>query len=111
MSDQLMIVWMMVGFGFLLVAGAWLGAGSHTALVGLFAAQGVRDWPTGVQEADAPHFAVAHLDSLRPAEATPAEATPTETTQTISRRLPDTLDDLGGPPPEVVDLGVRRLDR
>lgn len=121
MSDQLMIVWMMVGFGFLLVAGAWLGAGSHTALVGLFAARGVRDWLTGIQEADAPHFAVAHLDSLRPAEATPtettpaeatpAEATPTETTQTISRRLPDTLDDLGGPPPEVVDLGVRRLDR
>jgi len=93
MSDQLIVVSTMVGLGFLLVAGAWLGAGSHTALVGLFAAHGGRDWPTGVQEADAPHFAVAHLDNLRPAAATP----------------PESFDD-GGASPEIVDLGGRHLE-
>jgi hypothetical protein len=57
---------LIVAFGFVLIAGARLGAGSHTGLAGLFPAHAGRDWPTGVQEPDAPHFAVVHLDALRP---------------------------------------------
>ena len=56
MSDGLAFVAMIVGFALVIVAGAKLGAGSHTALAGMFATQGARDWPTGVQEADAPRF-------------------------------------------------------
>ena len=59
MPDGLAFVSMIVGFGFVTVVGAKLGAGSHTALAGLFATQGARDWPTGVQEADAPRFVIA----------------------------------------------------
>ena len=63
MSDGVVSLSLVVGFGFILIAGSHLGAGS---LAGLFAARGVRDWPTGVQEGDAPRFAVRHLDGLRP---------------------------------------------
>lgn len=49
-----------IGFGIVIVAGAMLGAGSHAVLTGLFAAQGAREWPTGVQEEDAPHFDFSH---------------------------------------------------
>lgn len=59
MPDGLAFISMIAGFGFVIVAGAKIGAGSHTALVGLFATEGARDWPTGVQEADAPRFVFA----------------------------------------------------
>lgn len=59
MPDGLAFVSMIVGFAFIIVAGAKLGAGSPSALAGLFAAQGARDWPTGVQETDAPRFVIA----------------------------------------------------
>jgi hypothetical protein len=51
-----------LGFAFVLIAGAWLAPGSPTILGGLFAPQAARDWPIGVQEPD------AHLDALRPDE-------------------------------------------
>jgi hypothetical protein len=54
-----------VGFGLVAVAGARLGAGSHLALAGLFPPQGRSDWPRGVQEADAPRFALEHISALR----------------------------------------------
>ena len=57
---------LVAGVGFVLVVGGRIGEGSPTALAGLFPAHGVRDWPTGVQESDAPRFDVAHLDALRP---------------------------------------------
>jgi hypothetical protein len=60
MADPLTFVSAIVGFILVLAAGVNLGAGGHTALTGLFAAQGARDWPTGVQEPDAPHFSFAH---------------------------------------------------
>lgn len=53
MPDGFTIVAVIVGFALVTVAGAKLGAGS---IEGLFATQGARDWPTGVQEADAPPF-------------------------------------------------------
>jgi hypothetical protein len=64
----------LVGFGLIIVAGTWLGAGSHLALEGLFPAQGRSDWPRGVQEGDVPHFAVDHLDS--PSHPAPADIPP-----------------------------------
>ena len=59
MPDGFTIVSVIVGFAIVTVAGAKLGAGSHTSLEGLFPAQGASDWPTGVQEADAPRFVFA----------------------------------------------------
>ena len=66
MPDGTTYLSLIVAFGFVLVAGARLGAGSHTGLAGLFPAHAGRDWPIGVQESDAPHFAVVHLDALQP---------------------------------------------
>ena len=65
MPDGINVLVMGLGFGFVLVAGSWLADGTPGVLLGLFPSQGGRDWPTGVQEADAPRFAVAHLDGLR----------------------------------------------
>ena len=59
MADGPTFISAIVGFGIVVVAGYMLGAGSH-ALTGLFAAHGARDWPTGVQESDAPHFVFEH---------------------------------------------------
>ena len=67
MSDGVTILALILGFGFVLVAGAKVGPASPTFLAGLFPPHAGRDWPTGVQEPDAPRFAVAHLDALRPA--------------------------------------------
>ena len=36
------------------------------AFSGLFPAQGPPDWPHGVQEPDAPRFALEHVKALRP---------------------------------------------
>jgi hypothetical protein len=66
MTDIDTILWLLAGFGFVLGAGALLGAGSETSLTGLFAQNDRRDWPRGVQETDVPRFAVEHLDALRP---------------------------------------------
>jgi hypothetical protein len=95
MSDEFTAIWLVLGFGFLMVAGARLGAGSHLSLAGLFPAHGVRDWPVGVQETDAPHFAVAHLDALRPASRG-------ETRSTVAGGFEE-------PQPEIVELYVRSL--
>ena len=96
MSDGLTVIWLILGFGFLVVAGARLGAGSHTSLTGLFPARGARDWPTGVQEPDAPRFEVSHLDGLRPRR----EEVGIRTTVVDVVSLP-----------EIVELGVLRIDR
>jgi hypothetical protein len=98
-DDQVTIFWLVVCFGFLVTAGIRPGADPHAVLLGLFAAHGVRDWPTGVQESDAPRFAVAHLDSLRPTGSTPTDGPRGETT--------DDRDDWA---PELIDLGSRRFD-
>ena len=63
-----------IGFGLIIVAGARMGAGSHLALGGLFPAQGRSDWPQGVQEGDAPRFAVEHSAALRPPASAEAPA-------------------------------------
>ena len=73
MIDTVTIVWLIAGFGFLFLVGALLGAGTDNPVAGLFPQSGTRDWPQGVQETDVPHFAVEHLDTLRP-DARPAEA-------------------------------------
>ena len=56
----------LAGLGFVQVVGGRSGEEAHTALAGLFPAQGRRDWPVGVQESDAPRFDITHLDALRP---------------------------------------------
>jgi hypothetical protein len=72
MPDGFTIVSVIVGFALVTAAGAKLGAGS---LEGLFAMHGVRDWPTGVQEDDAPRFVftprsavTSHVDDAPPWE-------------------------------------------
>ncbi len=97
MYDGLTIIGLIFGFGFLMVAGARLRAGSHLSLTGLFPAPGVRDWPHGVQEPDAPRFDVAHLDGLR------RGGEPV--------RDPVRIDDEIQPHPEIVELSLRRIDR
>ena len=97
MPDGVVSVTLVVGFGFILIAGSRLGAGSHHALAGLFAQHGVRDWPRGVQETDAPRFAVRHLDALRPGQATLID------TSTADEGAAD------GCRTELFDLGSRRL--
>jgi hypothetical protein len=59
MPEGLTLVSVIAGFALIAAAGAKLGAGTPAALAGLFPAHGTRDWPTGVQEADAPHFVLA----------------------------------------------------
>ena len=73
MADGLTFLSAIVGFGLVIAAGAKLGAGSH-ALSGLFAAQGARDWPTGVQEPDAPHFNLVHSTAVTPCATTVGDA-------------------------------------
>ena len=97
MSDGVVAITAIAGIGFILVAGAHLGSGSTQAFTGLFAQQGVRDWPMGIQEADAPRFAVAHLDDLRPGQP-----------EMITTSAID--DDVDGPSAELFDLGSHHLD-
>ena len=79
---------------------ARLGAGSyHSLLRALSPRSGVRDWPTGVQEGDAPRFAVSHLDGLMPDRPMTVDVTPI---------APD--DPLDAPRSELLDLGSRHLD-
>ena len=85
MSDWVTDLGLIFGSVVVLVAGLWLGAGSRDLFGGLFPRRSGPDWPVGVQEDDAPHFAVRHLDGLRPA----ANAGQRDT--------------------ELVDLGSRRL--
>jgi hypothetical protein len=100
MPDVATAFWLIIGIGFVLIAAYWLGSGVPTALTlaGLFPAQGIRDWPTGVQEADAPRFAVDHLDGLRP---------PAASHDGVAQQR---FDDLGDPCPEIIELGSRRID-
>lgn len=98
MSDWVTYLGLFVGFGFILAAGLRLGAGSRDVLAGLFPAHGARDWPTGVQEGDAPRFAVGHLDGLRPGHA-----------GLMGGLAADAGSSIDGPGAELVDLGSRRL--
>jgi hypothetical protein len=98
MSDGVTYLGLVVGFGFILVAGWRLGAGSRDVLAGLFPAHGVRDWPTGVQEGDTPRFAIGHLDGLRPVPAILRDGSPARLGEPFDLLLP-----------ELVDLGSRRL--
>ena len=66
MFDITTILAVIAGFAFVFVAGALVGAGPDAPLTGMFPHSGKRDWPQGVQEMDVPHFAVEHLDALRP---------------------------------------------
>ena len=82
--------------GVLFVFGATrLTKGAYVAFEGLFARQGQRDWPQGVQEGDAPHFSLSHADALRPG--------------TPVRLGPALVDDPDDPHPETIDLGSRPL--
>jgi hypothetical protein len=107
MVDGVTYLSLALGFGFILVAGARLGAGSHTALGGLFPSRPVVDWPTGVQEADAPRFDIAHLDALGHGMTLepPIRPTAEATARAMAEATADGLASL-----EVVELYERRLD-
>ena len=100
MPASLSLILVVAGFGLITAIGAWLGAGSHLSLAGLFPARGRIDWPRGLQESDTPRFAVAHLDALRP-----------------ETRAPDTpeIEELsavtGAPAPRIVEVQVPRVGR
>jgi hypothetical protein len=98
MSDVVTYVGLALGFGFVFVVAARLGDPSRPLLAGLFPARGVREWPTGIQEDDAPRFAVVHLDGLRPG-----------TPVTIDASGASSDDSFADPPSELFDLGDRRL--
>jgi hypothetical protein len=72
-----------------------LTRGAYVAFEGLFAQQGRRDWPQGVQEGDAPRFSMSHAEALRPG-----------TPVVLGPPLDDDPED---PHPETIDLGSRRL--
>jgi hypothetical protein len=91
------LVSVIVGFGILAIAGARLGAGSHTSLVGLFGRPALDDWPHGVQEGDVPRFAVEHADALR------HRAAPESPIEDLEPHTP------GAPRPALVELEVRRV--
>lgn len=100
MSDGVTFLTLIVGFGFVIAAGAYIGAGPRQSFFsGLFPAPGVRDWPNGVQEEDAPRFAVEHLDGLRHGHPVTVAATPIAAD-----------DPIDAPRAELIDLGSRRLD-
>ena len=94
MPYEQIVIWSILGLGFVVVVVSLLRTDPQSAFGGMFAAQGGRDWPTGVQESDAPRFAVSHLDALRP-----------------DAGVARSGDDEDEPTPEVIDLGERRLDR
>ena len=76
-------------FGFVLVAGSWLTKESPDLMAGLFASPSTGEWPTGVQEADAPRFDVAHVDEIRRAPTSPTDEMiePAEIVELFDRRL------------------------
>ncbi len=86
MPEGLTFISVIAGFALIAVVGARLGAGTPAALAGLFPAQGVRDWPTGVQEADAPRF---NLD----AAPSPPVGLP-DTSRTSAETPPSEIEDL-----------------
>lgn len=60
--DPLTIALVIIGFAGIALAGARFGAGSTMSITGgLFPRSGQPGWPKGMQEADAPHFAVDRL--------------------------------------------------
>ena len=68
MADGPTFISAIAGFGIVIVAGSMLGGGSHSPDRPVRRRRATRDWPTGVQEADAPHFVFAHERSrARPA--------------------------------------------
>lgn len=83
----------LLGFGLAVIGGAWL-VGSRLWLGGLVSIRQPSDWPHGIQEPDAPRFAVDHAEALRP---DPAEVSPFE----------DLAADSALPMPEIVELHVR----
>jgi len=99
MQGLLTMALVAAGFASVIVAGAWLGAGTHQSLAGLFPAQAPRSWPHGVQEPDAPHFALDHAEALRPG--------------TVGAWPVSPFDDDAepGPVPEIVELYDRSIDR
>jgi hypothetical protein len=65
-SDPVPVLALVVACCLIVVGSTRLGSATSLALTGLWAPQGRPDWPRGVQETDAPHFEVTHLDALQP---------------------------------------------
>jgi hypothetical protein len=86
----MVLVMVIGGFALITVGASRLGAGTTWSFQGIWARPDSRDWPRGVQEADAPRFAIAHLDGLRPG-----------TPVALSRPLDG---DPEAPRPEIVEL-------
>lgn len=96
MPDGVVDIAMLLACSVAAVGGARL-LGSRMWLGGVITTYRRDDWPYGVQEGDAPRFAVAHADALRPNP--PREAV-------------ETVEVDGIPPaPEIVELHVRGYTR
>lgn len=98
MSDGATFLAFILGFGFVLVAGAKLGPATPTFLGGLFPPAAGRDWPTGIQEPDAPRFAVAHLDALRPSGEAPPTAVAMDPVSSVDLHAGPSVSDRPGAP-------------
>jgi hypothetical protein len=60
--DPLTVALVIIGFAGIALAGARFGAGSTMSITGgLFPRSGQPGWPKGMQEGDAPHFAIDRL--------------------------------------------------
>jgi hypothetical protein len=102
-SESITLVTVVVGFGLVTVVIAWLGDG-HLSLGAFLPVQPRDEWPRGVQEGDVPHFAVEHVDALRPgSDGSAAAGDMPGSSVTVDR------DDQPVAQPEIVELYTRRL--
>ena len=98
MSDPFPILALVACSCLIIVGSLRIGPATSLALSGLWAPQGRSDWPHGVQEMDAPHFAVVHLDALQPG-----------TPMVLGGPATDRSDETDEPQPEMVELFDRPL--
>ncbi len=97
MPAPIVLTVVLCGFGLVVVTVVALNDGAPMDFGGLFPAHGRSDWPQGVQEGDAPRFALDRLDRSRTPGAT------TRAIQDITAAEPAT------PPTERLDPRIRRL--
>jgi hypothetical protein len=85
--DVVTIVLVIAGFVGIALAGARFGAGSTMSFAGLFARSGQRTWPQGIQESDAPRFALERLGG--PEDAAPVRTAARDASSPIESVAPE----------------------
>jgi hypothetical protein len=97
-GDPIPVLALLAACSLILVGSTRVGPATSLTLSGLWAPQGRNDWPRGVQEMDAPQFAVTHLDTLQPG-----------TPIMLGAAATDDAADRDEPRPEMVELFDRPL--